>query len=176
MKKIGVILLIALLLVPVLAAPADAWRGGRGGFRHHGGGGGRFAGGLFLGLGVGALLTAPWWYAPPAYAYPVYSPYPVYYPAYAPAYPPPAYGAAYGAPAYTPTYPTPEAVSSAPQGAMQPAPAPPSGSQPPAAQPPQAAAQNCQMVWIEGHYETRVTADGQRFTSWIPSYQQQVCQ
>lgn len=169
MKKIGVILLIALVLVPVLAAPADAWRGGRGHHRH--GGGGRFGGGLFLGLGVGALLTAPWWYAPPAYAYPVYTPYPVY-PAYTPAYPPPSYGV----PAYTPTYPTPEAVSPAPPGAMQPVPAPPSGSQPPAAQPPQASAQNCQMVWIEGHYETRVMADGQRFTSWIPSYQQQVCQ
>ncbi len=44
--------------------------------RHHGG--------AFIGFGVGALVTAPFWYPPPVYAYPAY---PVY--AY-PAYPPPA--------------------------------------------------------------------------------------
>lgn len=89
MRKLAAILVLALLLVPVLAPPADVW--GRGGF-HHGfhRGGCCFFGGFALGLGLGALATAPLWY--PAYAYPTY----VY-----PAYPPPAVVAP------APTYPAP---------------------------------------------------------------------
>jgi len=183
MKKVAVVLLIVGLMLPMLAGPADAWRGGHGGFRHAGGHrggwgrGGSFAGGLFVGLGVGALLTAPWWccaapaYAYPAYpAYPAYAPYPVYYPSYTPTYTAPEYTPVYS----TPTYPTPQPVSPPPQGT--PLPAPPGESQTPPAQPPQASAQNCQTVWVEGHYETRVMQNGQRYTSWIPAYTQQLCQ
>jgi hypothetical protein len=170
MKKLGVIVLMALLLLPLLATPAAAWRGG---WRHgHGWG----AGGFFLGLGVGTLLTAPFWYRPayaypaytPAYTYPAYS-YPTYaYPAYTPTYAAPAYSPP---PAYMPpsfTTPTPEPLAPAPQGGAEAA--------PPASQPPQASTQGCETVWVEGHYETRVMANGQRVTSWVPAHTQQVCQ
>jgi len=87
-RKVTAVLILALLLVPVLAGPADAWV--RGGF-HHGFHHGRccFFGGFALGLGVGALATAPLWY--PAYAYSY--PYPVYAAPPAPTYPapPPSY-------------------------------------------------------------------------------------
>jgi hypothetical protein len=84
MRKLTAIVILVLLVVPVLALPADAWvRGGfHGGFHH---GGCCFGGALALGLGIGLLATAPLWYAPP-YAYPAYS-----YPAYA--YPAPTYPA-----------------------------------------------------------------------------------
>jgi hypothetical protein len=32
------------------------------------------------------------------------------------------------------------------------------------------------MVLVEGHYETGVSAGGQRASAWIPAYYQQVCQ
>ncbi len=190
MKKVGIVLLIALLLAPTLATPAAAWRGG--GHFH----GGHFrggccwgGGGFFLGLGIGTLLTAPFWYPPayayPAYTYPAYS-YPVYsYPAYSyPAYSYPAYSTyTYStyAPVYTPptagTTPTPEPVSPSYPGSAEAVPAPPSGAPPQGVpQPPQTSMQNCQNVWVEGHYETRVMPNGQRVTSWIPAYSQQVCQ
>jgi len=86
MRKLAATVVLALLLVPVLALPADAWV--RGGFHH---GGCCFGGGVALGLGLGLLATAPLWY-PPTYAYPAYS-YPAYaYPAPTyPAPPPPSY-------------------------------------------------------------------------------------
>ena len=92
MRKLTAIVVLALLLVPILAPPVDAFvRGGfHGGF--HRGGCCFFGGGLALGLGLGLLATAPWWYAPP-YAYPAYS-----YPAYA--YPAPAYQQAPPPPTY----------------------------------------------------------------------------
>ncbi len=183
MKKVGAILLVALLLLPILpgwATPAAAQGHWRGGGRHHGGGWG--AGGFFLGLGVGTLLTAPFWYRPayvypypyPAYAYPTYD-YPAYAPAYAappyaaPAYsPPPAY---MPPPGYTPpssTTPTPQPLAPAPQGGAEAA--------PPPSETPQASVLNCQNVWVEGHYETRVMPNGQRVTSWFPAHTQQICQ
>jgi hypothetical protein len=165
MKKVGAVLLIALALVPLLAGSATAdWRGARGGRggSWHGGHGGWSAGGFFLGLGVGTLLTAPWWY-PPAYAYPAYPPaytYPVYsYPASPyPVYTPPAYTYAY------PTYGPPSATTPTPEPLSPPPPVPPTS------------AQSCQTVTVEGHYETRVLANGQRVTAWIPAYTQQICQ
>ncbi len=177
MKKVGVVLAVALLLIPVLAGPADAWWRG-GGFHHGGWGGGRFGGGFAFGLGVGALLTAPFWCCPSSYAYPAYGPayaYPAYaYPAYSyPAYSYPPYGTAeaYAYPTYAPppaapsaTSPTPEPLSSAPSSGTEAKPAP------------QASTQNCQAVQVEGHYETRVLQNGQRVTAWIPAYSQQVCQ
>lgn len=82
----------------VAAAPAEAqWRryGGyyRGGYGHgwRGPGAGAIVGGALLGLGVGALLTAPY-YAPPPRV--VYAPPPPVYP-YPYAYPPPGYYAPY---------------------------------------------------------------------------------
>jgi hypothetical protein len=35
---------------------------------------------------------------------------------------------------------------------------------------------NCQTVWVEGHYQTRVMQDGQRVTAWVPAHTQQFCQ
>ena len=93
MKKIGLVLLTVVLVVSISSSRADAHHGGfHGGFRGHHFHGGfhghRFhhfhGGAFFFGVGVGAVLTAPFWY-PPAYAYPAYTP--VYtYPTYAPAY------------------------------------------------------------------------------------------
>ena len=81
MKTLGRVGCIALLLVAFISSSAVAWEGRGHGFRprfHH-------PGAFFFGFGVGALVTAPFWY-PPAYAYPVYA-----YPSYAPpaAIPPP---------------------------------------------------------------------------------------
>jgi hypothetical protein len=123
-RKLTAVALVSLLLVAILAGPAQAQaRGGHGGGHGgHGGGHGGHGGGhgghggccwgggwgwagFAAGVGVGALATAPYWYGP-AYAYPAYA-YPAYaYPAYAyPAYPYPAYGyPAYSYPAYS--YPT----------------------------------------------------------------------
>jgi hypothetical protein len=188
MKKVGVVLVVALLLVPTLAVPAGAaWRHGHGGhfphhgghFRHHRGGGPGF---FFFGLGLGALLTAPFWYRP-VYAYPAYTPvysYPAYsYPVYSyPAYSYPGYSyPVYSAPAYPPgSYaPAPQPASPPSGGGAEAAPAPPPGSAQPQASP-QASSQNCQTVWVEGHYETRVMANGQRVTAWVPAYSQQICQ
>lgn len=94
--------------VGVTASPAEAqWR--RGGYGWHGGygyhrgygyrgvGPGAIVGGALLGLGVGALLAAPYAAAPPV----VYAPPPPAY--YPPAYYPPAYAYA-PAPAYYPPY------------------------------------------------------------------------
>jgi hypothetical protein len=92
-------LAIALVALPLaatfaLATPAQAqWRRGWGGgyyhgYRHNGWGPGAIVGGALLGLGVGALLAAPYAAPPPV----VYAPPPAYYPppayAYAPAPPP----------------------------------------------------------------------------------------
>jgi hypothetical protein len=181
-KKLMAIVLVSLLLVPVLAGPAQAW-GGRGGW--HGGGGWRGGccwGGFALGLGIGALATAPFWY-PPAYGYPAYA-YPAYgYPAYGyPAYPYPAYSyPAYPAP---PAYPPPAAPSADPGAMTQPSQslgvtygAPPPN--PPSVQgsaPAPTGGQNCYTVTVEGHNETRTLQGGQSVTAWVPTYTQQVCQ
>ena len=105
---------LAVSAAPISAAHAD-WRGyGRGGYGHGGYGRGGYGGyhgyrgrgigpgaivgGALLGLGVGALLAAPYAAPPPV----VYAPPPVYYPptyAYAPYQyappPPPVYYAPY---------------------------------------------------------------------------------
>jgi hypothetical protein len=176
MRKLTVIVLVALLFVPLLAGSAQAWVRGGGWHGGHGGwhGGGYGWGGFALGLGIGALATSPYWYRPayayPAYpyAYPVY-PYPAYpYPAYSyPTYSPPVYasppnpgaggqadpstGLSYGNPPTNP--PQPSAQGSAPSGG-----------------------QNCETVTVQGHYETRTLQNGQRATVWIPAYSQQICQ
>ncbi len=82
-------------------APAQAqWGRGYYGHYHRGYGPGAIVGGALLGLGVGALLAAPYaappppvYYAPPPVYYPppayVYAPRPAYYPPYYnPYYPP----------------------------------------------------------------------------------------
>jgi hypothetical protein len=183
-KKLMAVVLVSLLLVPVLAGPAQAW-GGRGGW--HGGGhggwrGGCCWGGFALGLGIGALATAPFWY-PPAYAYPAYA-YPAYgYPAYGyPGYSYPAYSyQAYPAP---PAYPPPAAPPADPGAMTQPSQStgvtygtPPSN--PPSVQgsaPAPTGGQNCYTVTVEGHNETRTLQSGQSVTAWVPTYTQQVCQ
>jgi hypothetical protein len=188
-KKLMAVVLVSLLLMPVLAGPAQAW-GGRGGW--HGGGhggwrGGCCWGGFALGLGIGALATAPFWY-PPAYAYPAYA-----YPAYGyPAYGYPAYGyPGYSYPAYSyqaypapPAYPPPAAPPADPGAMTQPSQStgvtygtPPSN--PPSVQgsaPAPTGGQNCYTVTVEGHNETRTLQSGQSVTAWVPTYTQQVCQ
>jgi hypothetical protein len=151
-------LVLVALLVLAPAAPASAyWRGS-----------------FWVGLGTGLLVTAPFWYGPssvyyypspyPYSPYPYSSPYPVY--AYPPASsPPPAYAPpAYTPPAYvppsSPTTPTPSPLSPAP----------------PAEGAPSASAQNCETVWIEGHYEVHVSASGQATTVWVPGASRQICQ
>ena len=83
MKKLVAAMLMGFVLVPVLAVPAQAGGGWHGG--HGQPGGGCCWGAFGVGVGVGVLATAPFWYpryAYPAYAYPAY-PYPAYaYPAY----------------------------------------------------------------------------------------------
>jgi hypothetical protein len=180
MRKLTAIVLVAVLVVPLLAGPAQAWVRG-GGWGGHGGwhGGGYGWGGFALGLGIGALATSPYWY-PPAYAYPAYPyGYPAYpYPAYAyPTYPYPAYSyPTYSPPVYA-SPPVPGAGGQAdPSASLN------YGSPP--ANPPQASAegsapsggQNCETVTVQGHYETRTLQNGQRVTAWIPAYSQQICQ
>ena len=76
MKKLVAAIVVGFLLGPVLALPAQAGGGWHGGHRH----GGCCWGGFGVGVGVGVLATAPFWY--PRYAYPAYA-YPAYpYPAY----------------------------------------------------------------------------------------------
>ncbi|MBI3455691.1 MAG: hypothetical protein HY002_07875, partial [Candidatus Rokubacteria bacterium] len=95
-------------------------------------------------------------YTYPAYTYPTYT-----YPTYTyPTYPSPGYTP----PVSTPTYPTPQPTSPAPQ----------SGT-PQSQGAPQVSSQNCETVWVEGHYETRVMANGQRVTAWVPAHSEQVC-
>ena len=93
----------------------------------------------------------------------VVSPYP-----YPGMYPPPAY---FGPLPPTSSPPRPGGSGTAP---------PPSGASPgqgPGAQgAPRGAAQNCQTVTVEGHYETRLSPNGQRETVWVPTHDQQVCQ
>ena len=130
-------------------------------------------GGFAVGLGVGALATAPYWY-PPAYGYPAYA-YPAYgYPAYSyPAYSYPAYPAA-------PTYPPPATPPVDPGAMSQPSQStsvtygssPPN---PPAVQGAASGGQNCHTVTVEGHNETRTLQSGQSVTAWVPAYTQQVC-
>ena len=91
---------VAGLAMAPSAAHADWYRGGYGGYRggygYRGGGfaGPAIVGGAILGLGLGAALSAPRYYAPPPvyYAPPpvVYAPPPVYY-APPPTYYPPYY-------------------------------------------------------------------------------------
>jgi hypothetical protein len=135
---------------------------------------------------VGAVLTAPWWYPSYAYPYPVYS-YPTYsYPTYAyPTYSYPTYtDPAYAYPAYAPgtstnvdVAPVPPMPPAGTEGAPPPTggglQAPPSGGATPGAQ---ATNPNCQTFWVEGHYETRVMANGQRITAWVPARAEQLCQ
>lgn len=74
MKRLMIVLLVTLLLLPVLTGSADAWvrsggwhGGGRAAWHGggwHGGGCCWGAGAFAFGLGVGALATAPLWYAP----------------------------------------------------------------------------------------------------------------
>ena len=185
MKKLLVVVLVSVLLVPVLAGPAQAW-GGRGGW--HGGHGGWRGGccwgggwgGFAVGVGVGALATAPYWYGPayayPAYAYPAYS-YPAYgYPASSyPAYSYPAYPAA-------PTYPPPATPPGDPGAMGQPSQSTSvtygsSPQNPPAVQgAAPAGGQSCYTATVEGHNETRTLQSGQSVTAWVPTQTQQVCQ
>ena len=89
------------------------------------------------------------------------------YPAYVPPPAPPPY--------IPPAARTPSLAPAPPQAA-----APPSGEAPIPAPPPQGAPQgstaNCVTVTVEGHYETRVRADGLRATVWVPEHAQQLCQ
>jgi hypothetical protein len=196
---------LGVLLAPLLVLPAEAdggrrgpgWgHGPRGGWshrwdhrgrgwghgpRHHGGAG------FVFGLGIGALLTAPWWAAPPVYAAPTYLyPAPVYVPppAYgvpAPAYPAgayPALPAPSGPPpsAPSPLTPTPEPLSPPPAGSGPSAPpslVPGSSESPPGGQ--AAAAAVCETVTVEGHWEARVYPDGRRLTVWVPTRTQSTC-
>jgi hypothetical protein len=192
MKRPGLIVLVALLLAPALSVPAEAgWRGGRGvhAHRHFPPGPARFhrgahvGAGLAFGIGVGALLTAPWWYPSRVYPYyyPSYAyPYPVYpYPAYPhPAYPPAAdpgysYGPPagapppdWGAPPSSPTTPTPELLTPSP---AQPAPAP-RGQVPPGASGAQVSTAGCQVVAFPGGYQTEGSV-----TAWVPPHTRVVC-
>ena len=97
LKLLGIALPVAALLA-LAPTPAQAqWHRGGGygyghggygyGYGHRGYGGGAIVGGALLGLGVGALLAAPYYAAPPPV---VYAPPPAYYapPAYAYAPPP----------------------------------------------------------------------------------------
>ncbi len=110
MKRILAAVVVLSLMTTVLALPAPAWAWGRGGF-HHGfhHGGCCFFGGFGLGLGLGVLATAPFWY-PPAYAYPVYPVYPAPVPTYATPAPPATWYYCRSAGAYYPYVPScPEA-------------------------------------------------------------------
>jgi hypothetical protein len=150
---------LAALLVLLVAGPVEAyWRGG-----------------FWIGLGTGALLTAPFWW-PYAYGYPAYpSPYPYYYP-YSPypyylaypgyAYPaPPAGSVPPPASPATPTVPTPSPLTPSPPAAPAPS-GEASGGAP----------SKCETVWVEGHYETHVGPGGQAVTVWVPGGSRQVCQ
>jgi hypothetical protein len=181
-KKLMAVALAALLLVPLVAAPADAWVAHGGGWHGGGGGGGGWHGhgccwgwgGFGVGVAVGTLATAPLWYPPYAYGYPAYAyPYAAY-PAY-PAYP------GYSYPAYS--YPTtpPPAYTPSDAGAMgQPSQSAtvssPAYSPPPSQGSAPASGQNCQTVTVEGHNETRTGQNGQSVTAWVPAYTQQICQ
>ena len=216
----AMIVAVGLLLVPTLsaAAPGPRWSGGGShgpsGQGSHGWGGPRWhnwsghgyghgygsgwwcCGGFAVGVGVGALLTAPWWAYPQVYAapgYPYYAPYPAYpadpgypaypaaYPAYAPGYPPPPPGGAYpavpgppasGAPGSLP--PTPEHFSSTPGASPQPLTgAAPSGAG--AASAPAPTPAGCETVTVAGHWEMRIYPDGQRLTVWVPTSIRSVC-
>jgi hypothetical protein len=178
MKKLVAVVLVSVLLVPLMASPALAWRGGGG---WHGHGGCCWGSGFGVGVGVGVLATAPFWYPRygyPAYAYPAY-PYPAYgYPAYS--YP------AYGYPAYpvypAPVPPPPAAPPGDPGASYQPNQSTNMTLGTPVSNPPAGAAsapaagQNCATVTVEGHNETRTLSNGQTVTAWIPTSTQQVCQ
>jgi hypothetical protein len=176
MKKLVAVVVVGLMLVPLMASPALAWRGGG----WHGRGGCCW-GGFGVGVGIGVLATAPFWYpryAYPAYAYPAY-PYPTYgYPAYGyPAYSYPAY------PVYpAPVPPPPPAQPADPGAAVQPGqstnmtPGTPVSNPPADADAAPDAGQNCATVTVDGHNETRTLANGQTVTAWVPTSTQQVCQ
>lgn len=93
-RRIGRLALLSAAAVTLLAAtpsPSMAqyqrhyggnWNGGHwGGGGHWHGGGGAFWPGVALGVGIGALATAPYYYPPAYYAPPpvYYAPPPVYY-------------------------------------------------------------------------------------------------
>jgi hypothetical protein len=164
---------MAALLLALAAAPVEAhWHAG-----------------FWVGLGTGALLTAPLWWAPYGYpyaapyphGYPYASPYPYPYAAYPYAYPygypyyepppaqavpPPAGVAPPAAPHPTPTTPTPSPLTpSPPSGA---APAPPAAGE-------GGIARQCETVWVDGHYETHSRPGGQITTVWVPAASRQIC-
>jgi hypothetical protein len=183
MKKLVTIVAVGLLLVPLMASPALAWRGGGGGGWHrggggwHGGGGCCWGSGFGVGVGIGVLATAPFWY--PRYAYPAYA-YPAYpYPAYGyPAYSYPAYGyPVYPAPAPPPPPPPPDpGASFQPSQSTNMTLGTPVANPPAAANPAPAVGQNCAMVTVDGHNEIRTLSNGQTVTTWIATSTQQVCQ
>ena len=176
MKKLGTVVLVGALLVPLMASPALAWRGGGGGWHGHGG---CCWGGFGVGVGVGVLATTPFWY--PRYAYPAYPAYP--YPAYGyPAYGYPAYGyPAYGYPGYPAPVPPPPPPPD-PGASYQPSPSTNMTLGTPVSTPPgdagatPALGQNCAMVTVDGHNESRTLSNGQTVTAWVPTSTQQVCQ
>jgi hypothetical protein len=150
---------LAVLLVLLVAAPVEA----------------HWWGGFWLGLGTGALLTAPLWW--PCPAYPTYALYPYYYP-YAPyPYYPPYPSYAYPAPPVgavpSPASPTTRtALTTSPLTEVPPAaPAPASSAETPSGTP-----LKCETVWVEGHYETHVGPSGQAATVRVPGGSRQLCQ
>jgi hypothetical protein len=219
--RITMIVAMALLLAPTLAAAAPGHRGSGGGSRGHGShgwGGSRWShgsahgrrhwhgsgwGGFAIGVGVGTLLTAPWWIYPRVYAAPVYPAYPVYAPPY-PAYPVypgysadpvvyPSSAAPYAAPPPPPPPSGSQEASPEPLGSVAPGPLAPtpglSSSGSPAPQDPSAGAApsgsgvvsvplppaGCETVTVAGHWEMRVYSDGQRLTVWVPTSTRSVC-
>lgn len=103
----------------------------------------------------------------------VVSPYA--YPAYAPMYPAPY------PPPYRPPYVPPSSAAPVPPRPGGPATGPPPLSPTPSSVPgatgtPQEPAKNCQMVTVEGHYETHLRQNGQQETIWIPTRAEQMCQ
>ena len=116
--------LAAMALAPV-AANAQYYRGHGGyyggyrggyGYGHRGFGVGPFVGGALLGLGVGAIVAGPRYYAPPPV---VYAPPPVVYAAPPAYYAPPYYAPGYYPPAYPPGGYAPPPANGQPQGYAQ---------------------------------------------------------
>jgi hypothetical protein len=161
------------------------WHGGgwHGGGHWHGGGCCWGWGGFAVGLGVGTLLTAPYWAYPRVYAapaYPVYAPYPAYpaYPGYPAAYPEYAPGTVYPTvppPAGPPVREGSNSMTLTPEP-LSPAPVAPPGSPAPggasSAAPSHA---GCETVTVGGHWETRVYPDAQRVTLWVPTSIRSIC-
>ena len=120
--------------------------------------------GLAAGL-AGCYVVSP-------YAYPAYVPtYPApYRPPYVPTYPAP-YQPPYVPPSPGPTPPQPGGPAT---GSTPSSPTPSLG--PGASGTPQEPTGNCQMVTVDGHYETHVRQGGQQETIWIPTRTVRMCQ